>query len=151
MRELDLRKALKRYSILQDETDHRIKNSLSSVSSAVRLYERQVEQGGDVAASFRAIRRHLDSTAAVHEAIYKSAADDVDLEVYMSALIPNIRRSMPGRVSITTTVEPVSVVRNMASTVGLIVNEFAANTLKRTYVANAPSVPASRPSHVRKM
>lgn len=131
MRELELRRSIRAQSILRDEMDHRIKNSLSVISGAVRLYKAEVKKTGDPDAAFEAIQRQLDAVAAVHRAIYLSDdTEQLDLGEYMSALAGHLNASLPVGLSVTASAPKMFAPPRIASTIGLIANEFAANTLK---------------------
>lgn len=131
MRELELRRSIRTQNILRDEMDHRVKNSLATVSGAVRLYKSDARRTGDVDGAFDSIERQLDAVAAVHRAIYRSQTTDaLDLRDYMLDLAHHLEQSLPNNLSVTATAPELSVPPKIASTVGLIVNEFAANTAK---------------------
>lgn len=130
MRELELRRSLKTQDILRDEMDHRIKNSLASIASTVRLREREATQTGDTKEAFDAIQRQLNAVAAIHEGIYCSAGTDVNALKYLVSLTNSLEASLPRHVSVSATGTDIVISPDLASTFGLIVNEFAANTLK---------------------
>jgi two-component sensor histidine kinase len=131
MRELDLRKAIRTHTILRDEMDHRVKNSLATVSGAVRLYRTEARKTGDPDASFDAIQRQLDAVAAVHQAIYRTdTAERLDLSEYMSTLAGHLRNSLPGNLTVVATAPDLPVLPKIANAIGLVANEFAANTVK---------------------
>lgn len=132
MRELELRRALKAQNVLRDEMDHRVKNSLSTISSAIRLYKSEARKTGDVEAAFDAVQRQLDAVSAVHKAIYLSKEqDEVDLQDYIIALAGHLETSLPADVHVKANAPAaVSVSPRVANAIGLIANEFAANTVK---------------------
>ncbi|WP_415812028.1 histidine kinase dimerization/phosphoacceptor domain -containing protein [Litorimonas haliclonae] len=130
-RELDLRRSLHAQNILRDEMDHRIKNSLSSIASAIGLYKSEARKTGEVDAAFDALRRQLDAVAAVHRSIYLSKEETgVDLKDYIPMLADNLETSLPPSVTVSANAVTCRVSPKIASTVGLIANEFAANTVK---------------------
>ncbi|NNE56603.1 MAG: histidine kinase [Hellea sp.] len=136
MRELDLRRSLQAQKILQDEMDHRVKNSFSSIAAAIRLYKKEAQKSGDTDAVFDALHRHMDAVTAVHKAIYLS--DDpagVDLAAYMDGLTQRLAQSIAEPISITAKAPSRAVSTKIASTIGLIANEFTANTLKHGVVS----------------
>jgi two-component sensor histidine kinase len=140
MRELDLRRAVRAHTILRDEMDHRVKNSLMSVSSTVRVYKAEAKRTGDADAAFDAIQRQLDAVAAVHYAIYRSdAIERLDLGEYMRALGGHLQSSLPQSVSVSVSAPELAVPSNIAATIGLIANEFAANTIKHGQLRPAGS------------
>lgn len=130
MTELNLRRAVQMQDVIRDEMDHRIKNSLASVSAAVRLHYREAERTGEVEQAFDAVQRQLDAVAAVHEGIYCTPGTDVDARTYLSTLGQNLEASLPRDFALSISAAEVSVPPDIASTIGLIVNEFSANTVK---------------------
>lgn len=136
-RELDLRRALESQNVLRDEMDHRVKNSLSSIASAIGLYKSEARKTGDADAAFDALRRQLDAVAAVHRSIYLSKEESgVDLQDYIPILASHLENSLPPSVSVTATSPACSVPPKVASTIGLIANEFAANTIKHGKISD---------------
>ncbi|WP_416877331.1 histidine kinase dimerization/phosphoacceptor domain -containing protein [Litorimonas sp.] len=130
-RELDLRHALQTQNILRDEMDHRVKNSLSSIAGAIGLYKSEARKIGDSDAAFDALRRQLDAVAAVHRSIYLSKEESgVELQDYIPMLASHLEVSLPSSVSVNASAPACSVSPKVASTIGLIANEFAANTVK---------------------
>lgn len=130
-RELDLRRALQSQNVLRDEMDHRVKNSLSSIASAIGLYKSEARKTGDADAAFDALRRQLDAVAAVHESIYLSKDEGgVDLQDYIPMLAGHLETSLPSSVTVKARAAACTVPPKIASTLGLIANEFAANTVK---------------------
>jgi two-component sensor histidine kinase len=132
MRELELRRALRAQAVLRDEIDHRVKNSLSAVSAAINLYRMEAKKTGDPDGSFDALKRQLDAVSAVHRAIYMSSegGEVLDLRSYLDVLATALEASLPPGVAIATEAPKVAVSPKIANTVGLIANEFAANTVK---------------------
>ena len=79
--------------ILRKEVDHRVKNSLQTVSSFVRLYRRKV-QGEQALEALDAIQRRVDAVSALHEELqFASHVDQVDLQAF--------GQGVPGRDDIT--------------------------------------------------
>lgn len=137
-RELELRHALQTQNILRDEMDHRVKNSLSSIAGAIGLYKSEARKTGDADAAFDALRRQLDAVAAVHRSIYLSKEESsVDLHDYIPMLASHLEISLPPSVSVNATAPACSVSPKVASTIGLIANEFAANTIKHGKISDA--------------
>tara|TARA_R100001086_G_C11832929_1_gene257071 strand:- start:548 stop:1639 length:1092 start_codon:yes stop_codon:yes gene_type:complete len=131
MRELELRRSLRAQNVLRDEMDHRIKNSLSAVSAAIRLFKAEARKTGDADAAFDALQRQLDAVSAVHRALYMSSDENaLSLDDYIESLASHLGDSLPPGIVITAHAPPKSVSPKIANTIGLIANEFAANTVK---------------------
>ena len=141
MRELELRRALRKQDMLRSEMDHRVKNSLASVASTVRLYRREAARMDDPDAAFDAIQRQLDAVAAVHRGIYCNAGSEVDLADYLSQLAGNLDATLPMSARVVVNApEDVCISPELATTLGLVVNEFVANTIKHGEMVESVSV-----------
>ena len=131
MKELDLRRALRTQDLLKKEIDHRVKNSLAAISGFVRLYKAEAERNGDVSAAFDAVQRQLDAVAAVHRAIYLAGEIEMlDLGEYLAALSGLLEESLPPNMSVRADAPELLAVPKLASALGLVANEFAANTVR---------------------
>ena len=76
----------------------------------------------------------IASMTAIHEQAYKSDQyADVELEPYIVSLAKNIADSYPGDVKIETDLQPVTVDRDVALPLGLILNEVVSNALKHAF------------------
>lgn len=127
-----LRALLADRTLLLDEVNHRVKNSLQQIASVVRLQSR--------AAAHPEARDALDKTLTrimavgrVHEQLYKagSQAGCFDAGAYAEALARELVDSM-GRddIELVTQVEPISLDVRQAAPLALILNELVTNALK---------------------
>lgn len=134
MRELDLRLALRDLNVLRDEMDHRVKNSLASVGSAVRVYRRSVKRGEDPNEAFDAIARRIEAASALHEALHGSlSANAVNLGEFLPRITDLLRDSSPSNVKLHCQVDRVIVTPAVASATGVVVSEFVANAIKHAF------------------
>ena len=135
MRELDLRLALREHEILRNEMDHRVKNSLQTVASYVRVYTKQFKKGEiDAATVLNSVASKIEAVSALHGALHKSADGKVvPLDDYLEDLVRYIRDSLPERISIDLQTLDAEVTSQMAGAVGIIVSEFVANSVKHGF------------------
>jgi two-component sensor histidine kinase len=129
-----LRRALAEKELLLQELHHRVKNNLNVIKSLVQLQRNRSSDPAFREAADRLIER-IFTIALVHEQLYRR--DDnvltVNLEEYVGALVANV---VAGYAS--TDVEVVHSVRtgerrispDVASPLGLIINEVLTNALK---------------------
>ena len=127
-----LRALLADRSLLLDEVNHRVKNSLQQIASVVRLQSRSVSDG----ATREALEKTLDRIMAVgrvHEQLYKSGGQvgAFDAGHYAKALAHDLVDSL-GRddVQLTTEVEAHVLDLRQAVPLALILNELVTNALK---------------------
>ncbi len=133
MSQLDLRRALKRAEMMRQEVDHRVKNSLQAVSSLTRLQARALAPG-EARDALDQVQRRIATVAALHEQLYRTnAGDRVDLRKYFANVVEFIAASMPGTVTIDCQAESMSVSSEQAASLGVVLNEFATNSLKYAF------------------
>ena len=135
-----LRVLLADRSLLLDEVNHRVKNSLQQIASVVRLQSRSVSDG----AAREALEKTLDRIMAVgrvHEQLYKSGGQvgAFDAGHYAKALAHDLVDSL-GRedVQLTTEVEAHVLDLRQAVPLALILNELVTNALKYGCPADRP-------------
>ena len=137
MRELDLRLALREQKILRNEMDHRVKNSLQSVASLVRVYQGRVGRGEDMADAFDAIGRRIEATATLHQMLHDSPLDDaVMMDEFLKEIASLLQDSAPEHVTISCDAVPVAISTSVASSIAVIVSEFVANSIKHAFVGD---------------
>lgn len=133
MTQLDLRRALHEAEILRREVDHRVKNSLQSISSLTRLQARRTTDR-NTREALDIVRRRVDTVAALHEALYRAESDGmVAMKPFVEKVAALIRSSAPEGVRIRTDVIDADISPSQATGLGVILNEFAANTFKHAF------------------
>lgn len=138
MSQLDLRKALKRQTVLTSEIDHRVKNSLQSVAALVDLQRRKSANEG-VRSALDEVSSRIRTVSLIHEELYRTTTlDKVDLGGYLVRLGDLLRANAPDNVTIAVSGAPLLVDSRRASAAGMIVSEFAANSLKHAFPNERP-------------
>ncbi|MBX3567332.1 MAG: hypothetical protein KF914_04695 [Rhizobiaceae bacterium] len=131
-RRMALEQALERNRFLFREIHHRVKNNLQTVSSLVRLQPLPKEVRDDMG-------RRIAAMVAVHEHIYQSDQfDRVEMSGYVDRLLKEIAAGYDQDVEIDAKLSPLTVSRDQALPVGLIVNEVVSNAFKHAFTADAP-------------
>jgi two-component sensor histidine kinase len=127
-----LRQLLTDRTLLLDEVNHRVKNSLQQIASVVRLQSRALPDGEARAALEKTLDRII-AVGRVHEQLYKAGAEVgvFDAGAYAASLAEDLVNSL-GRedVSLQTQVEPVALDLRQAAPLALILNELVTNALK---------------------
>jgi two-component sensor histidine kinase len=142
MAQLDLKRALRLAETLRQEVDHRVKNSLQSLSSLSRLQARAATSDG-VRAAFEMMERRIQTVSMLHEQLYKTEAGSrIDLGEYVRNVGNFLGDVAPDNISVETDVETVTVSSREAASVGILLNELAANALKHAF-------PEERPGTIR--
>lgn len=139
-----LRGLLADRTLLLDEVNHRVKNSLQQIASVVRLQSRAVEHPG----AKEALEKTLDRIMAVgrvHEQLYAGGGEIgvFDAGAYAEALARDLVTSL-GRddIELVTEVRPAPLDLRQAVPLALILNELVTNALKY-------GCPTDRPCKIR--
>jgi two-component sensor histidine kinase len=132
MRELDLRLALREQEVLRAEMDHRVKNSLQSVSSIIRLY--QARAGAESEEAFSAVARRVDAISLLHQELH-DAADlaTVPLQRYLTRLVALLQASGPENIKIDVDIDQIDTGSAQATSLGMVISEFIANSIKHGF------------------
>ena len=131
MRQLDLQRALKNKEILREEIDHRVKNSLQTVASTVRLYRSRITNE-EAREALDAIGRRVDAIAQLHaELNLTSKMHHVRLDSYLERVAQLLQRNaMTGTKVEIEGASRIEVDSRVAAALGVIANEFSANAAK---------------------
>jgi two-component sensor histidine kinase len=122
----NLTKALASNEVLFREIHHRVKNNLQSVASLFQMQPIPREVKADMS-------QRIAAMSAVHEHIYRS--DDfahVRVKQYLQTLIEGIRAGQPN-VQVIADLEDLSVDKDSATPLGLILNEVVSNSFKHAF------------------
>ena len=131
-----LEAALAQNELLFREIHHRVKNNLQSVGSLLQM-QRSIPREVKVDMSQR-----IAAMAAVHEQIYRSSDFlRVDVKTYLRTLLAGLRTSYGTNAELVEHLESVEVDREVATPLGLIVNEVVSNAYKHAF-------PDGRAGHV---
>jgi two-component sensor histidine kinase len=133
MAQMEMRKALATATTMRQEVDHRVKNSLQSLSAFVRIQERRL-QTEEARGAVSKIMTRIDAVSTLHEYLYKTdAGSNVDLGVYLEKIVDYLRETAPANVEMEFTPASIIVGSQQAVSVGTLVNEFVANSFKHAF------------------
>lgn len=133
MRQLDLRRALRNEEILRDEIDHRVKNSLQTVSSLVRLYRARAREA-ETKEMLDAVARRVTAVAELHSALYQSELrSEIPADTYLGRVVALLRSQAPEAVTLVEDLAPVQIAPDVASALAVVISEFAANSFKHAF------------------
>lgn len=131
--QLELRKRLKAEHALRAEMDHRVKNSLQTLSSMVRMAGSGITdpQAQD---ALGLISRRIESVGALHrELMLQQGRDQVGVGAYLKRVCTLLQDAAPENVHLDVQVADRGASARLASALGMIVCEFVANALKHAF------------------
>ncbi|MFC7290809.1 histidine kinase dimerization/phosphoacceptor domain -containing protein [Hirschia litorea] len=132
MRELELRMALQEQDVLRREMDHRVKNSLQTVSSLVRLYKSQAHP--DSADAFDAVARKVEAISLLHEELHQTTSNElVPMQRFIHKVVDLLQASAPENVTLEFEADTLEMPSESASGIAMIVSEFVANSIKHAF------------------
>ncbi len=141
MRELELRRALKDQSVLRDEMDHRVKNSLQTISSFVRIYQGQLKKNADPKEVLDAVARRVEAVSALHEALHNALdSGHLQLDEFLERITGYLKDAAPPNVEVRFSASPMEVPANMAASIAVIISEFVANSIKHGFPDGRPGL-----------
>ncbi|WP_146591648.1 sensor histidine kinase [Puniceibacterium confluentis] len=142
MRQLELGRSLHTEAVLRDEIDHRVKNSLQTVMSFIRLYASRSRQP-ETKDALAAIGRRVDAIVQLHSELYQTRDFDmIRLDRYLDRVARLLQGSATVNVRIETSIAQVSTDSRKAATLAMIISEFCANSIKHAF-------PDGRPGRIR--
>lgn len=129
--ELELKQALDDKDILLREIDHRVRNSLSMVSSLLSMQANET-RSPEIKQAIAVASARLQAVARVHERLYKSdAIGIVDFDEYLGEICRDLRASLEwSAMSLDVVTVPVRLKVDQAVPFGLIANELVTNAFK---------------------
>jgi two-component sensor histidine kinase len=113
--------------VLFREIHHRVKNNLQSVASLLQMQPiaREIKTN---------MGQRIAAMSAVHEHIYRSNSFSTVLaKPYVETLVENIRAGADPKVRVVEQLDEVSVDKDAATPLGLILNEVVANAFKHAF------------------
>ncbi len=132
----DLQAALVTNQRLLAELQHRIKNNIGVITSIVWMRSR--ESGSEEArAELQAVAERIETLRLVHEQLYAAGTiDRLPLRPYLATLaeaLTALYSDLSGPISLNIDVDDVELAPEIAAPLGLILNEFATNSLKYAF------------------
>lgn len=122
-----LENALAHNEVLFSEIHHRVKNNLQAVASLLQMQPISAEVKTEMS-------KRIVAMSAVHEHIYRTQNfANVQVKEYLETLIANVRAGYDDRISLVTDLEDVTVDKDDATPLGLIVNEVVSNAFKHAF------------------
>ena len=138
MKLLDLRLTLHNQTILLSEIDHRVKNSLQSVSSIIRIHRRAISDPDSLTA-FDSIERKVQAISMLHEQLQNNGGTEgVPLDQFLERVVALNQDTTPENIRIS--MQAVHAVGNSktATGIGIVVSEFIANAVKHAFPDGQP-------------
>ncbi len=133
MTQLELRRTLRNQEILRGEMDHRVKNSLQTVQSMIRLYASKITDA-DALTAFGAIERRLAAIVALHRELHQSSSiAQVKMRPFLSGVMSHLAATCPDNISITTDIAEFDLASTEATALAVVASECVANAIKHAF------------------
>ena len=133
MVQLEIRKALSSAEVLRKEVDHRVKNSLQSLSSFARLQHRAFNSP-DARRALSSMMTRIDAMSTLHAQLYTlSEHAEVTLDAYIRQVCDQLQELAPPGVKLEVSTSRVTVGASQAVAVGTFLNEFVTNSFKHAF------------------
>lgn len=133
MAQLDMRRALSANTLLRQEVDHRVKNSLQSLSSLVSIQLRRA-QHKEAQRALQTVQSRIEAVARLHSQLYRTGDRMlVDLSAYLKEMCRNMAYVAPPGVHLSLEAEDCDAPAGRVVAVGTLVNEFVANSYKHAF------------------
>ncbi|SES37822.1 Two-component sensor histidine kinase, contains HisKA and HATPase domains [Tranquillimonas rosea] len=130
---LEARRALRTADVLRREVDHRVKNSLQSLSSFTRL-QRRAFASEDAKLALSMVGTRIDALTHLHAQLYQTnEQQSVDLGGFIEKIGGHLASVAPQGVALEVETVPVAVSPQQAAAVGTYLNEFIANSYKHGF------------------
>lgn len=138
--QMELKKALAGAETLRKEIDHRVKNSLQSISALTRIQARKAEEPA-VRDALKQVQARVEMVAALHEQLYKSSATNtVDLSDFAGKVGAILNGTSPPEIEVQVSFARWRLNPEQASAIGVILNEFASNSIKHAFPDGRPGL-----------
>lgn len=142
MTQLELRKKLKQEESLRSEMDHRVRNSLQTIGSVMRMASRKLSDP-DAINVLEAVERRIGAVASLHsELMGREGQGSIDIAHYFKRVVALLQEVSPENVTISVQSAEATLDAKKASAIGMIVSEFAANSIKHAF-------PDEKEGHIR--
>ena len=133
MARLELVRALDQAEVLRLEADHRVKNSLQSVASLLRIQQR-ASQSRETKLALATAGTRIETVAQLHQALYRTElAETVEMASFVASLEGLMGRWLPSHVTFVSDLAPLAVRSSQASGLATILAEFCANSVRHGY------------------
>ena len=131
-----LKSALERHQILLKEMNHRIKNSLSIVSSMLRL---QAKDGGhETATELESAAHRVQAVARAHERLYQTEdVEHLDVGRYIEQVCSDVDESVAHCEILVKAQHDIMLSTDRAITLALMINELVTNATKHAYAGQS--------------
>lgn len=133
MAQVELRRALETEADLRGEIDHRVKNSLQTVASILRV-QRSSLHSDEAREALSAAERRIKTISLLHNELYSTENyQSLELSEFIKRLCDLLRVTLPDNMRLVTATDRVEVASGKAKAIAMITGEFVANSSKHAF------------------
>ncbi len=133
MAQAELRRSLDQETALRGEIDHRVKNSLQTVASILRV-QRAGLQSTEAKEAMMAAERRIKTISLLHNELYSTENyQALELAGFVQRLCTLLRGTLPPGIRLASEIEEIEVASGKAKAIAMIVGEFIANSSKHAF------------------
>lgn len=131
--QLELRKKIRQETALRSEIDHRVANSLQTLSTLMRMSARHVSDP-EALEVLTAMEGRLSAVASLHTELMRGDGRAVvEAPAYLKRVADFMRQVCPPNIDIRVDAAEVEIRSSAASALGMIASEFVANSSKHAF------------------
>jgi two-component sensor histidine kinase len=133
MFQMELGQKLRDAETIQQEVDHRVRNSLSQVQAILTLQAR-LSGSDELRSALEKARDRVSAVASVHDQLHRTGSlFDVNLKPFIERLATSSGAHGSQGISISADIPSVRIPAREASNVGIVINELVANALRHGF------------------
>lgn len=133
MAQIRLRQEVQRATYMLQEVDHRVKNSLSIITSILSL-QASVAKTPDIREALLLARNRVMSVSRLHDQLHSTGSmHEIDFKAFIEQLVGDLRAQASDGIEVAASCLSVRVSATLAVSIGIVTNELVTNALRHGF------------------